>query len=434
VVPVKSLAIRMLENAIKCVYASVFFKASKAYAMATSNLIDEEKMGIIIQEVCGRQYGDRFYPTISGVARSINFYPIPPEKATDGIATIAFGLGKLIAEGGVGLRFSPKYPQKIMQLSNPELAVKSTQKYFYALDMNPDRFVPSPDDKINLVKLDIQDALPDGTLYLAASVYDHENNQIRDGYDLPGKKIITFSNVLAHGSFPLAAILENLLQLGHQAMNNPVEIEFAVDADKTGNALNTFNLLQIRPIVVNEQSINFRIEPVHPEEVIIYSEKALGNGIYNTILDLVYVKPQAFNPSKSLDIARELEKLNEGFIREQRQYVLIGPGRWGSSDPWLGIPIKWAHISAARVIVESGLEHFRVDPSQGTHFFHNLTTFGVGYLTVNPYMKDGIYNVDYLDRQSAAEETPFFRHIRFQKPMKIEIDGRTNKAVIYKGE
>ncbi|MBN1145165.1 MAG: phosphoenolpyruvate synthase [Bacteroidales bacterium] len=432
VVPVKALAIRMLENAIKCVYASVFFKASKAYAMATSNLIDEEKMGIIIQEVCGRQYGNRFYPVISGVARSINFYPLSPEKPTDGIATIAFGLGKLIAEGGIGLRFSPKYSRKIMQLSNPELAVKSTQKYFYALDMNPDRFVPSPDDTINLMKLEVQDALADGTLRMVASAFDHENNTINDSMDHPGRKIITFSNILAHGNYPLSEILDNLLQLGHQAMNNPVEIEFAIDSNKEGTALQTFNLLQIRPIVVNEQSINFRIDNIIPEDVIIFSEKALGNGIYNNIRDILYVKPTAFNTSKSQDIARELEKINEKFISEQRQYILIGPGRWGSSDPWLGIPIKWAHISAARIIVESGLEHFRVDPSQGTHFFHNLTTFGVGYLTVNHYMKDGIYDVAYLNTLQAHDETPFFRHIRFDKPLKVEIDGRTNKAVVYK--
>lgn len=432
VVPVKSLAIRMLENAIKCVYASVFFRSSKAYAMATSNLIDEEKMGIIIQEVCGKQYDNRFYPVMSGVARSINFYPIHPEKTHDGIATIAFGLGKLIAEGGTGLRFSPRYPHKIMQLSNPEMAVKSTQKYFYALDMNPDSFIPSVDDKVNLIKMPVQEAASDGTLRLAASVYDHENNTIRDGYDQTGKKIVTFSNVLSHGSFPLAAILDDLLQLGHQAMNNPVEIEFAVDTNESGDALETFHLLQIRPIVVNEQSVNYRIGEVNPNTVIIYSEKALGNGIYNNITDLVYVKPDTFKPAQSTVIAGELETFNEQLLKEQKQYVLVGPGRWGSSDPWLGIPIRWAHISAARVIVESGLENFRVDPSQGTHFFHNLTTFGVGYLTINPFIKDGIYDVEYLNQLPAAGETQFLRHVRFNKPMRIEIDGRTNKAVIYK--
>ncbi|MBN1790772.1 MAG: phosphoenolpyruvate synthase [Bacteroidales bacterium] len=432
VVPVKALAIRMLENAIKCVYASVFFKASKAYATATSNLIDEEKMGIIIQEVCGKQHGERFYPIMSGVARSINFYPIHPEKAHDGIATIAFGLGKWIAEGGTGLRFSPKYPRKIMQLSNPDLALKSTQKYFYALDMNPDKFVPSVDDKVNLIRLNIEDAECDDTLRMAASIYDHENNMIRDGFDCSGKKIITFSNVLTHGSFPLAGILDELLQLGHQAMNNPVEIEFAVDTDTTGRMMQSFYLLQIRPIVVNEQSINSRIEIINSEEVIIYSEKALGNGTYTNIKDIVYIKPETFKASDSVKIAQELEKVNEEFVRNQHSYVLIGPGRWGSSDPWLGIPIKWAHISAARVIVESGLEHFRVDPSQGTHFFHNLTTFGVGYLTVNPYMHDGICNMDFLNSRNAAFETQYLRHIRFEKPVKIEIDGKTNRAVVYK--
>jgi len=432
IVPVKALAVRMLENAIKCVYASVFFRSSKAYALATSNLIDEEKMGIIIQEVCGRQYGDRFYPAISGVARSINFYPISPEKAQDGIATIAFGLGKLIAEGGTGLRFSPKYPRKVMQLSNPDLALKSTQKYFYALNMNPDKFTPSPDDKINLMYLDIKEADQDETLKLVSSVYDYENQMIRDGQDFPGKKIITFSNILNHNRFPLAAILENLLQLGQQAMNNPVEIEFAVDLDVPANSPVSFNLLQIRPIVINEQNISFRIENTNTDDLIIYSEKALGNGVYNQISDIVYVKPGSFKTGDSMKIAQELERLNDQFIKEQKVYILVGPGRWGSSDPWLGIPVKWAQISAARIIVESGIEKFRVDPSQGTHFFHNLTSFGVGYLTVNPYLNDGTYDLEYLDKQPAATETDFLRHVRFKMPVKIEIDGKTNRAVVYK--
>jgi CheY-like chemotaxis protein len=431
VAPVKSIAIRMLETAIKCVYASVFFKASKAYAMATTNLIDEEKMGIIIQEVCGQHYNGRFYPVVSGVARSINFYPINPEKTGDGIATVGFGLGKLIAEGGTGLRFSPRYPHKVMQLSSPELAVKSTQKYFYALDLDPNRFIASTDDKINLLKLDIADAESDHTLKYVASVYDHENNMIRDGIDSPGKKIITFASILSHGSFPLAEILDNILQEGQKAMNNPVEIEFAVDVPKKGSCME-FNLLQIRPIVVNEQSLSFRIENINSSDVIIYSEKALGNGTYSNIKDIVYVRPENFKSANSVSIAEELEKMNEGFVRNQLQYVLIGPGRWGSSDPWLGIPVKWAHISAARVIVESGLENFRVDPSQGTHFFHNLTTFGVGYLTVNPYLKDGIFNVEFLDIQKPVAETHFLRHVRFDTPIKIEIDGKSNKAVVYK--
>jgi CheY-like chemotaxis protein len=432
VVPVKALALRMLETAIKCVYASVFFKASKAYALATSNLIDEEKMGIIIQEVCGKNYGDRFYPVISGVARSINFYPISPEKPQDGIATVAFGLGKLIAEGSIGLRFSPKYPRKIMQLSNPDLAVKSTQKFFYALDMNPDRFVPSPDDKVNLLKLAVQEAERDHTLRYVSSVYDYENNIIRDGFDLPGKRIITFSNILNHGTFPLAELLDRLLQLGQQAMNNPVEIEFAIDLDTPDHVPAIFNFLQIRPIVINEQSISFKIDNINPDNVIVYSEKALGNGIYGNIADIVFVKPETYEPAANKKIAQELEKINDLFTKQKKSYLLIGPGRWGSSDPWLGIPIKWAQISAARVIVESGLEHYRVDPSQGTHFFHNLTTFGVGYLTINPFLNDGVYNVNYLNQRIPNGETAYLKHISFENPLKIEIDGKMNRAVVYK--
>jgi hypothetical protein len=355
-----------------------------------------------------------------------------PDPLIDGIATIAFGLGKLIAEGGTGLRFSPKYPRKIIQLSNPDLAIKSTQKYFYALDMNPESFVPSPDDTINLMRLNIQDAVQDGTLKMVASVYDFENQTIIDDYDASGKKIITFSHILNHDMFPLAEILDNLLRLGQKAMNNPVEIEFAVDLDVTSKNPVSFNLLQIRPIVINEQSLSFRIDNINVDEVIIYSEKALGNGVYNQIADVVYVKPESFRPAESLKIARELEKINDQFVQSQHAYMLVGPGRWGSSDPWLGIPIKWAHISQARIIVESGLEHFRVDPSQGTHFFHNLTSFGVGYLTVNPFMNDGIYCVDFLDAQPAVTETEFLRHVKFSKSLKIEIDGKTNRAVVYK--
>lgn len=432
VVPVKSIAIKMLEMAIKSVYASVFFRSSKAYVMATANLIDEEKMGIIIQEVCGHQHGNLFYPLISGVARSINYYPIHPETANDGIATLAYGLGKLIAEGGVGLRFSPRFPKKSIQLSTPELAVKSTQKSFFALDLSPEKFQASVNDAVNLRKLDIAEADDDKGMSMIASVYDHENNMIRDGIYSKGRRIITFSGILVHDRFPLAEIIETILKLGEQAMNNPVEIEFAMDATKPDFSDMKFSLLQIRPIVVNEQSINSKIEKIKPDEVIVYSEKALGNGIFNHVSDIVYVKPLAFKPSESLKIAAELESLNDYFVQNQKQYALIGPGRWGSSDPWLGIPVKWANISAARIIVESGLEHFRVDPSQGTHFFHNLTTFGVGYLTINPYLQDGIFQVDYLDQQPAQQETQFLRHVHFEPAIKIEIDGKSNKAVIYK--
>jgi len=427
-----SLSLRLIETAIKSVYASVFFKTSKAYLSATSNIIDEEKMGIILQEVCGNRYGDIFYPTFSGVARSINFYPVHPEKSHDGIASIAFGLGKLIAEGGTALRFSPRYPGKILQLSDPETALRETQKNFYALNLDPESFTPSPDDKINLLKLNISDAEGQGTLRYVASIYDFDNHMIRDTFDFPGKKIVTFANILQYKTFPLADILDMILQLGQKAMNNPIEIEFAANLDTPAGEPKIFNFLQIRPIVINEQNINFRIESVNPDEVILYSEMAMGNGIYNSITNIVYVKPEAFNPARNKEIAAELEKINDTLSGLRQNYILIGPGRWGSSDPWLGIPIKWAQISAARIIVESGLENYRIDPSQGTHFFHNLTTFGVGYLTINPYLNEGIYNIGFLNGQPAGYESENIRHIAFAKPLKIEIDGKNNKAVVYK--
>ncbi len=426
------LSLRLLETAIKSVYASVYFKTSKAYVSATSNIIDEEKMGIILQEVCGNRYENYFYPTLAGVARSINFYPISPEKPDDGIANVAFGLGKLIVEGGAALRFSPRYPSKILQLSNPEMALRETQKYFFALDMNPDSFRPSPDDKINLVRLNITDAEGHGTLRHVSSVYDFDNHMIRDTFDYPGKKIITFANILQYHSFPLAEILDSLLRLGQKAMNNPIEIEFAANLDTPEGEPKIFNFLQIRPIVINEQNINFRIDKVNPDDVILYSEKAMGNGVYNSISHIVYIKPHAYNPARNKEIALEVEKINNAISGGRQNYILIGPGRWGSGDPWLGVPIKWAQISAARVIVESGLEHYRIDPSQGTHFFHNLTTFGVGYLTINPYLNDGIYNVDFLAAQPAVYESDTIRHIAFQQPIKVEIDGKNNKAVVYK--
>ncbi len=428
----RELALRLLEEAIKCVYASVYFKTSKSYMQATANALDEEKMGIIIQEVCGNRYGDRFYPTISGVARSINYYPVHPEKSEDGIATIAYGLGKLIAEGGITLRFSPRYPKKLMQLSSVENAVRNTQHYFYALDMNPDRFIPSVDDKVNLVKLKIAGAENDSALKYVASVYDMDNHIIQDGISYPGKKIITFSNILVHDTFPLAKAIDTLLQTGQKAMNNPIEIEFAVNLDKPEGQPGVLNFLQIRPIVAYHRELNFRIGEVDVQQTIIYSEKAMGNGVFKNISHLLYVKPESFNASKNTYIVKEIEDLNNKLLSTKENYVLVGPGRWGSSDPWLGIPIKWAQISGARIIVESGLEDYQIDPSEGTHFFHNLAAFGVGYFTVSPHNNEGHFDVEYLKNQKAVHETDYLRLVRFDKPMKIEVDGRNNKGVVYK--
>jgi CheY-like chemotaxis protein len=426
--------IQMISAAIKSVYASAYYRDSKAYMTATSNVIDEEKMGIVMQSVCGKQYGERFYPSLSGVARSINFYPIEPEKSEDGIASIAFGLGKYIVDGGLSLRFSPKYPKKVLQTYTPDNALKETQKYFYALDLQADHFQPNVDESINLLKLKISEAEKDQSIKHVASSYDFQNNIIRDGINHDGKKLITYSNILKHNTFPLAEILSDVLRIGSREMGKPVEIEFALELNTDPDKPRVFNLLQIRPIVDNEESGQVDIGELKDSETIITCNKALGNGILKELHDLVYVKPESFNAARSRDIADKIGHVNARFIEQGKNYILIGPGRWGSTDPWLGIPVKWPQISAARVIVESGLEDYRIDPSQGTHFFQNLTSFQVGYFTINPFIGDGSYNLDYLNSKDARYEDEFVRHIHFEEPMMVKIDGRSNKGVIFKGQ
>ncbi len=426
------LMIENLSNSIKSVYASAFFKDSKAYMSATSNVIDEEKMAIVLQEVCGRSYGNRFYPALSGVTRSINFYPIPPEKPEDGIVNIAFGLGKYIVDGGSNLRFSPKFPKKVLQLTTPEMALRETQKVFYALDMDPNHFTPSTDDSVNILKVKISDAEGDSALRYAASTYDFDNNLLRDGLHPGGKKLITFSNVLNHHVFPLSDILAKVLKIGQHEMNKPIEIEFAVDLDTPKGEPKVFYLLQIRPIVEADERMQVNITDEDLGNAIITTNAALGNGVINNLYDLVYVKPETFKPADTRIIASRVDELNDALLREKRNYVLIGPGRWGSSDPWLGIPVKWPQISGARLIIESGLENYRVDPSQGTHFFQNLTSFRVGYFTINPFMNDGKYDLEYLRAKDAVYEDEYIRHIRFDHPIVVKIDGKKNRGVVLK--
>ena len=426
------LMVKALSDAIKEVYASVYYKASKAYMTATTNVIDEEKMGIILQEVSGNRHGNMFYPTISGVARSINYYPIGSEKAEDGIANVAFGLGKLIVEGGLSLRFCPKQPKKILQLSSPEAALRDTQKEFRALDMNIDSFIPSTDDGVNILRIDIKDAGNDVALKYLASTYDRTNNMLRDGINSAGQKVITFAGVLQHKVFPLAEILTTLLELGQREMNNPIEIEFAANLETPAGTPKIFNFLQIRPIVHSDDTHNINLQKVKAEETIILSDSALGNGSFKGIQDLIYIKPESFNPANNKKISVVIDNLNSSFIKQGTGYVLIGPGRWGSTDPWLGIPVKWAQISAARIIIESGLKNYRIDPSQGTHFFQNLTSFGVGYFTINPFVNEGYYDVEFLNSMPAIYEDSYIRHVRFEKPISIMIDGKRHRGVIMK--
>ena len=421
--------LRMLSDAIKGVYASVYYKDSKAYMQATSNVIDQEKMAVILQEVVGTQYGDRFYPSISGVARSLNYYPIGDEKAEEGTVSLALGLGKYIVDGGVTLRVCPYHPTQVLQTSELEIALRETQTQFYALDLKNDGHDFSLDDGFNLLKLSVREADKDGALQFIASTYDPYDMVIRDGIYPGGRKVITFANILQHDVFPLAKILQLVQQYGQAEMRRPVEIEFAVllnQAKKTG----TFYMLQIRPMVDVKADLSEDLNLISEDSLLLKSFNSLGHGVMEDIHDLVYVKTDGYSASNNPAIAYEIEKLNRKFLDEGKNYVLVGPGRWGSSDSWLGIPVKWPHISAARVIVEAGLTNYRVDPSQGTHFFQNLTSFGVGYFTINAYMNDGIYNQAYLNEQKAVEETNFLRHIHFEKSIKVKKDGKKKIGVV----
>ena len=424
--------LRTVSDAIKAVYASVFYKDSKAYMTATSNLIDQEKMAIVLQEVVGSRYNDHFYPTMSGVARSLNFYPIGNEKAEDGIANIALGLGKYIVDGGQTLRFSPRHPHSILQMSTMDFALRETQTRFYALDLKNMAEAFSVDDAFNLVKLGLKEADAEGSLKYIVSTYDPYDQIIRDGYYPGGRKILSFVNILQHDVFPLADTLDQILRIGQQEMGRPVEIEFAVNMDPSDHTRATFYLLQIRPIVDNKEIMDEDLSLVKNEETILSSTSVLGHGIVGDVQDIIYVKTGAFNSSNNQLIAYEIEKMNRSFTDQEKGYVLVGPGRWGSSDSWLGIPVKWPHISNARVIAECGLENYRVDPSQGTHFFQNLTSFGVGYFTVNPFKGDGWFDEAFLNAQPAVEETEYLRHVRFDAPITIKMDGKKSLGVVLK--
>lgn len=421
--------LQMLAAAIKSVYASVYYRDSKAYMTATSNVIDQEKMAVILQEVVGKQYGDHYYPNISGVLRSINYYPIGNETAEEGIASLALGLGKYIVDGGQTLRVSPYHPNQVLQTSEMEIALRQTQTQFYALDMKNVGDDFKVDDGFNIKKLKVKDADNDGSLNYIASTYDPYDQVIRDGLYEGGRKIISFCGVLQQGVFPLPELLQMSMKYGAEGMRRPVEIEFAcnINKDRTGEMY----LLQMRPIVDSKQVLDEDLSSIDDSKCLLRSHNSLGHGISEDVVDVVYVKTdENFTAMNNPQIAGEVEKMNRKFLAEDKNYVLVGPGRWGSSDYWLGIPVKWPHISAARVIVEAGLKNYRVDPSQGTHFFQNLTSFGVGYFTVNTYKNDGIFQKELLDAMPAVDESQFVRHVRFDRPLKIMMDGMKQEGVV----
>ncbi|MDD6552201.1 MAG: PEP/pyruvate-binding domain-containing protein, partial [Prevotellaceae bacterium] len=423
--------LRMLACAIKGVYASVFYHDSKAYMQATSNVIDQEKMAVILQEVVGQQYGDYYYPNVSGVLRSLNYYPIGEEKSEEGIASLALGLGKYIVDGGQTLRVSPYHPDQVLQMSEMDIALKETQTQFYALDMKQVTDDFRVDDGFNIAKLRVKEADKAGALPFIASTFDPLDQIIRPGLYEGGRKIISFDGILSQHVFPLPEIMQLSMKLGADAMRRPVEIEFACNLhpDRTGD----FYLLQIRPIVDSKQMLDEDVRAIPDSQCLLRSHRSLGHGISEDVTDVVYVKyDDNFSAMNNYYVADDIERINRQFLAEKKNYVLIGPGRWGSSDHYLGVPVKWPHISAARVIVEVALKNYRVDPSQGTHFFQNLTSFGVGYFTIdmNDPENGGMIRKDILDALPAVEETDYVRHVRFPRPLKILMDGMRQEGAV----
>ena len=422
--------LQMLACAIKGVYASVFYRDSKAYITATRNVIDQEKMAVILQEVVGKDYGTRYYPTMSGVLRSLNYYPIGDEEAEEGIASLALGLGKYIVDGGQTLRVCPYHPHQVLQTSETEMALRDTQTQFYALDMKHVGDDFKVDDGFNILKLRVKDAVEDQSLNYIASTFDPYDQVINDGVYETGRKLITFAGVLQHDVVPLPELMQMSMKCGSEAMRRPVEIEFAcnIHADKTCD----FYLLQIRPIVDAKEMLDEDVRAIPDADCLLRSHNSLGHGISEDVTDVVYVKyDDQFSAMNNFYVADDIERINRKFLADGKNYVLIGPGRWGSSDHYLGVPVKWPHISAARVIVEVALKNYNIDPSQGTHFFQNLTSFGVGYFTVDTNTEEGGFvNKEILDAMPAVEETQYVRHVRFDRPLRILMDGKKQEGAV----
>lgn len=427
--------LHMLSDAIKGVYASVFFRASKDYMTATSNLIDQEKMAVIIQEVVGEQYNDCYFPNFSGVGRSLNYYPLGNEQPEDGVAEVAVGLGKYIVDGGVGLRFSPLHPERVLQTSTLDLALKQTQTRLCALPLDASKYgTITTDDSYNIVSRPVQDFANTGALRFIASTYDARDGVIKDYEDGAGRRVVTFNNTLRDKVYPLAQAIDFMLSQGQNAMQRPVEIEFAgmIAPGASTSPVNKGQIywLQIRPIIDRKELVTDAMLDVDPAGIVLRSSTAIGNGSIEGVRDIVYVRPDTFDSANNTRLVTIIEALNRRYVAEGRGYVLIGPGRWGSSDHALGIPVRWADISGARLIAEAAIGSYCPEPSQGTHFFHNLTSFGVGYFTIAPGIAGALYNTDALDALDAVYDDGLVRAVRFDDPLYIAINGRKGIGVV----
>ena len=442
--PDPDVRLNQLLLAVKYVYASTFFSNAKAYMSNAHIPSEEEKMAVVIQQLVGNKYGNRFYPHFAGVCQSHNYYPIAPQKPQDGVAQMVLGLGQMVVSGGATVRFSPKYPEVQPQTAVPRMLVQNAQKYFYALDLSSFFPVGSSQPGHNLTVCELEDAEKDGTLAHAVSVYNPEDDIITESLNVKGPQVITFNNILKHKSIPLAPALDELLQLTSHGMGTEVEIEFACDMGDWGKPRHrgkprkepTLYPLQVRPIVTLDAVSDLPEEDIGSAQQVVKSNNALGHGRRTDIRDVAYVKHASFDPGKSPQIAGEVGVFNRKLSDEERGYILIGPGRWGSNDHWLGIPVEWQQISGARIIVEASPENYKVDPSQGTHFFHNMTSLGIGYFTIPPgatpdFPKhDSFVDWKWLDTRRACEETDFIRHVRLEEPLIAIINGRTGEGRI----
>ncbi len=426
----KAQMLRMLGKAIKSVYASVFYNGSRTYIQTTANLLSEEKMAVVIQSICGSIHDGLYFPMISGVARSVNFYPIGSEKPDDGIVNLAFGLGKTVVDGGCTLRFSPQFPKKILQLSDPKIALRDTQKRLYALDLRPGAFKISRDDGINLVQPAVAEVLPTYSHpEMVASTFSMENNRMVPGITANGPRIVSFDSILKYGRFPLAVILKDILKMCKDALMCDVEMEFA--ADVKGQDL-VLKLLQVRPVVEFAEDRNITIEKAEERtgNIFIRSSKALGSGIFEGMKYIVSVPSSTFDSARTREMAEEIAELNKKIKSEGASYLLCGPGRWGSSDPWLGIPVVWSDISEARMIIETAIPGYRIEPSQGTHFFQNITSLGVGYLTIDTVCGDGMIDENEIASMECVHEGKYVRLYKAPEGMTGFIDRTSNKSIV----
>jgi len=421
-----------LLKAIKRVYASTFYQSAKAYIKVTSYRLEEEKMAVIIQKMVGATHSDLFYPDFSGVAKSYNFYPVPPQKSSDGIVAVALGLGKTVVDGGSTVKFAPPYPHHLPQFSSIKDTLRNNQHKYYALDLEAESDTVIETHDLLVKQYTLEQAEHDGTLTYVGSTYSHDNQAIYDGISRSGPRIVTFAPVLKQKIFPLPQILELLLEMGSWGMGTPIEIEFAVDMSAGDSKTRQFALLQMRPLVLKREIEELKIDERNTRRILCQSPNVMGHGIIENVYDIVYVDYHTFSRKHSKEVAREISRLNSKLISENRPYLLIGVGRWGTLDPWLGIPVNWDQVAGASTIVESSFKDFMVTPSQGSHFFQNLTSFMIGYFTVNTFKNMGFIDWEWLIQQKAHESLAYTRHLRFRHPLTIKMNGQQNKGIILK--